>query len=161
MRNDNLLLGRRKRKFLPKSANRYHADEIPKPRDGESAAIFLTALLINLVFAYLFKYIWQVGSNDALQQTSKALYLLYAQDSPLSSINLIHPPIPVFLQLVPVPIFRLVDAVTFSGPLLTALFGAGSLLILNRILLVLRVYDLYRWSLLLLTQVFPSFLFAT
>ncbi len=160
MRHDNQWLGRTKRKFLPKSADRFQAGDIPAPRNGESAAIFLISLTIFLVFAYLFKFVWQLGALDALQHTSKALYLLYNQERPLTSLLLIQPPLPIFLQLVPVPIFRLLDAAAFSGPLLSSLFGAGALVVLNRSLLLLRVHDQYRWALLLLTQLYPSFLFA-
>lgn len=160
MRVDNRLFGRRQRKFLPKSADRFQSEDIPKPRKGESTILFLTSLLINLVFSYLFKFVWGLGSIDALQQTSKALYLLYTHGTPLASLNLIHPPIPIFLQLVPVPLLSLVDAAEFAGPLLSSISGAAALLILNRILLLFRIHDHFRWTLLLLTQVFPSFLFA-
>jgi len=101
MRVDNRLFGRRQRKFLPKSADRFQSEDIPKPRKGESTILFLTSLLINLVFSYLFKFVWGLGSIDALQQTSKALYLLYTHGTPLASLNLIHPPIPSIIQFCP------------------------------------------------------------
>jgi len=152
---------RKNRKFLPQEGRKRELAETLKPRKRETAVIFLISLILNLLVAVLFHFIWHIGSREALSVTGQGFYFLYSKDNPLVEILLIDPPLPTFLQLFFIPILKLIGIPSFSGPLMSCIFGALSLAILNRILLSLRLPEAYRWILLGLTQCFPSFLYAS
>jgi hypothetical protein len=63
--------------------------------------------------------------------------------------------------LVFVPILNIFQLSFFAGPLLTCVFGALSLIFLNLILLQFDIPARYRWILLALTQIYPSFLYTS
>lgn len=155
------LFNRKNKKFLPQQGRKRELAETPKPRKRETALIFLVSLILNLLVAIVFHFIWHIGSREALSVTGQGFYFLYSKESPLLEILLIDPPLPTFLQLFFIPILKLFGITSFSGPLLSCLFGALSIAILNRILLSLRLPEAYRWILLGLTQCFPSFLYAS
>ena len=148
------------KKLLPQVVRRRELAETPKPRKFESWTIFLSTLAINLTFAILFHFFWSIGSADALSTTGKGFYFLFCGKSQLAEILIIDPPLPSLLQIVLIPILQYFGISSFAGPLLSVTFGALSLVILNRMLLMLRLPEKYRWLFLGLVQCFPSFLYA-
>lgn len=152
--------GTTNKKLLPQELRRRELAETPQPRKYETRTVFLIALAINLTCAILFHFVWSIGSAEALSVTGKGFYFLYSGDSQLAEILLIDPPLPSFLQIVLIPILKVFGISSFAGPLLSVIFGGICLVILNRILLMLRLPEGYRWLLVGLTQCFPSFLYG-
>jgi len=148
------------KKLLPQEHRRRELAETPKPRKFETRIIFLCALALNLSAAILCHFFWKIGSVEAFSLTGKGFYFLFAGESKLAEILLTDPPLPSLLQIVIIPILRLFGISSFAGPLLSVIFGALALIILNRILLMLRLPERYRWLFLGLTQCFPSYLYA-
>jgi len=123
----------------------------------ERRSIFVIAFLANLAAALWLAYVWRVGNGDALSRTASAFYVLFSRDPHLAAIGFIWPPLPSFLQLPLLPVLRWLGHPEFTGPLLTCLFGAGSLVVLNQILIRLKVGRYVRWGLLAITQIHPAF----
>jgi hypothetical protein len=149
------------KKLLPQELRRRELAETPKPRKFEAWVIFLCALVLNVSIAILFHFIWSIGSMDALSTTGRGFFFLFCRESILVEILVIDPPLPTFLQVVLIPVLNFFGISSFAGPLLSAIFGALSLVILNRILLMLRLPEGYRWLLVALTGFFPVFLYAS
>ncbi len=155
------LFSRTNKKLLPQQSRKREFGELPRPRKHEVAIIFIISLIVNLSIAILFNFYWEVGSTKALSTTGNAFYFLYSKNSLLKEILLIDPPLPAFLQLVLIPILNIFRITSFAGPLLSAIGGALSLVMLNQILFLLRLPGKFRWVFLGLVQCFPSFLFAS
>lgn len=149
------------KKLLPQELRRRELAETPKPRKFEAWTVFLCALALNVSIAILFHFAWTIGSMDALSTTGKGFFFLFCRESSLSEILIIDPPLPTFLRVILIPVLKFFGISSFAGPLLSAIFGALSLVILNRILLMLRLPEGYRWLLVGLTGLFPSFLYAS
>ncbi len=60
-----------------------------------------------------------------------------------------------------IPLLKQVNLTFFAGPLLSAISGALSLVFLNLIFVQLTIPLKFRWILLLLTSVYPSFLYVS
>ncbi len=123
----------------------------------ELRAIFGISLLANLAAAWWLSFVAGIGNGDALSRTANAFYVIFSRDPHLAAIGFVWPPLPSFLQLPLLPIARWVGQVEFSGPVLSALFGAGSLVVLNRVIAELSAGRALRWTLLALTQLHPEF----
>ena len=149
------------KKLLPQEYRRRELAETPKPRKFENWTIFLCTLVLFLSAAILLHFFWKIGSMDALSTTGKGFFFLFCRESSLGEILIVDPPLPTFLQVILIPVLKLFGIPSFAGPMLSSVFGALSLVILNRILLMLRLPERYRWPLVGLTVFFPSFLFAS
>lgn len=123
----------------------------------EGWVIFALACTLNLVTAWWLAYVWHVGNRDALSRTANAFFVLFSRDPHLAAIGFVWPPLPSLMQLFIVPITRWLGHPAFSGPLLSSVWGAVALVVLNLILTRLGVPRTLRWWLLALTQLHPSF----
>lgn len=123
----------------------------------EAWTIFVLACTLNVVTAWWLRYVWHVGNSDALSRTANAFFVLFSRDPHLAAIGFVWPPLPSLMQLFIVPITRWLGHPTFSGPLLSSVWGAIALVVLNLILAQLGVQRALRWWLLALTQLHPSF----
>lgn len=147
------------KKFIPRIDPVKNTAARPKPRKGEPLTIFLIALGINLAIVYLLNFIWVIGEVDALTTTANGLLTLYSANSGILPITLVEPPLTGLLQLIFIPILKEFHLTFLAGPILSAIAGALSLIFLNLVLLQMNVKPAFRWSLLALVQVSPSFLY--
>jgi len=106
------------------------------PRGGRRLAggIFATGFILNLAAACILAYVWQIGNADALARTTNAFYVLFARDPHFASIGFIWPILPSFLQIPLLPLLHAVGHPEFAGPIVSAFFGAGLLVVLSAIL---------------------------
>ena len=149
------------KKFTPRTDPKRKAGLRPKPKKNESLTIFLIALVINLGIAYLLNLVWVIGEADALTTTANGLLTLYSANTGVMPITLVEPPLSGLLQLVFIPILKEFQLAFLAGPILSAISGALSLIFLNLILLQMNVKPFFRWVLLILVQISPSFLYSS
>ena len=149
------------KKFTPRTDPKRKAGLRPKPKKNESLTIFLIALVINLGSAYLLNLVWVIGEADALTTTANGLLTLYSANTGVMPITLVEPPFTGLLQLVFIPILKEFQLAFLAGPILSAISGALSLIFLNLILLQMNVKPFFRWVLLILVQISPSFLYSS
>ncbi len=149
------------KKFLPRSNRPIAAGPLPKPAENESLSIFVIAFIVNLSVSILFNFFWIIGESEALLTTSIGQLILTGGTSDVGSIALVKPPLTSLLQIVFLPLLNLFDIAFFSGPLLSCIFGALTLLFLNLILLQFNIPKLFRWALLGLTLLYPGYLYTS
>lgn len=123
----------------------------------ENFIIFGLGLIANIVGAWWCAFVWQIGNRDALARTANAFYVLYSRDPHLASIGFVWPPLPSLLQLPLLPITKWLGHTTFAGPIVSAMFGALALVLLNQVLIQLNTPRAWRWLLVALTQLHPAF----
>lgn len=126
-------------------------------RPNESRIIFLASFLFYIAFGLVCYGILNIGYGDALSRTANAYYVLYSRDPHLASIGFFWPPLPSLLQIPLLPIFKNFGHLLLAGPLVTCIFGALSLVMLNIVLAKLRTPEKLRWVLVLLTMLHPNF----
>jgi hypothetical protein len=149
------------KKFSPQIDPGRRTGERPKPQKHESMVIFLVALTINLGIAYVLNFLWVIGEVDALSTSANGLLTLYSANTGVMPITLVEPPLSGLLQLVFIPILKEFELAFFAGPILSAIAGALSLIFLNLTLLQMNVKPAFRWILLALVQISPSFLYSS
>jgi hypothetical protein len=149
------------KKFTPRTDPKGTASIRPKPKKRENWIIFMSALAINLGIAYLLNILWKIGEADALTTTANGMLTLYSANKGVMPITLVEPPLSGLLQLVFIPILKEFHLAFLAGPILSAIAGALSLLFLNLILLQMNVRPGFRWVLLALVQISPSFLYSS
>ena len=130
-------------------------------RRSESLIIFLGSLCFFLLVSIALNLFLNLGNGDALSRTANAYYVLYSRDPHLAAIGFIWPPLPSFLQLPLLPLLRPLNLIIMAGPIISSLFGAASLVMLNIILTRLKVAEKMRWLLLTLTMLHPNFVFLS
>lgn len=123
----------------------------------ESWIIFALACILNLFAAWWLAYVWYIGNSDALLRTAHAFFVLFSRDPHLAAIGFVWPPLPSLMQLPILLLTRWLGHAAFSGPILSSVWGAVALVVLNLILTRLDVPRALRWGLLILTQLHPSF----
>lgn len=149
------------KKFTPRIDPKRKAGTRPKPKRHESLTLFLLALTINLGIAFVLNFLWVIGEADALTTTANGLLTLYSANTGVMPITLVEPPLSGLLQLVFIPVLKEFHLAFLAGPILSATAGALSLLFLNLILLQMNVKSGFRWVLLALVQISPSFLYSS
>jgi hypothetical protein len=149
------------KKFTPRTDPKGTASIRPKPKKRENWIIFMSALAVNLGIAYLLNILWKIGEADALTTTANGMLTLYSANKGVMPITLVEPPLSGLLQLVFIPILKEFHLAFLAGPILSAIAGALSLLFLNLILLQMNVRPGFRWVLLALVQISPSFLYSS
>ncbi|MDK2979710.1 MAG: hypothetical protein PWQ55_57 [Chloroflexota bacterium] len=127
----------------------------------ELRLVFWASLAFYLAMAVLFNLHLYLGNGDALSRTANAYYVLYSRDPHLAAIGFIWPPLPSLLQLPLLPILKPLGLTVMAGPIISALFGAGSLLMLDMVLGRLKVPEKMRWLLVLLIMLHPNFVFLS
>ena len=128
-------------------------------RRHESLIIFLASLAFYLFWAVVLTLDLKLGNGDALSRTANAYYVLFSRDPHLAAIGFIWPPLPSFLQLPLLPLLRPFRLVIMAGPVISALFGAASLAMLNIVLARLKTPEKVRWLLTAITMLHPNFVF--
>ena len=123
----------------------------------ESLILFWGSFLLYLIQGIVCYAILHVGYGDALSRTANAYYVLYSRDPHLASIGFFWPPLPSLLQIPLLPIFKYFRNLLMAGPLVTSVFGAGSLVLLNIVLARFRIPKKLRWALVILTMLNPNF----
>ncbi|MBG0785157.1 MAG: hypothetical protein H0S79_08640 [Anaerolineaceae bacterium] len=149
------------KKFTPRTDPKGTASIRPKPKKRENWIIFMSALAVNLGIAYLLNILWKIGEADALTTTANGMLTLYSANKGVMPITLVEPPLSGLLQLVFIPILKEFHLAFLAGPILSAIAGALSLLFLNLILLQMNGRPGFRWVLLALVQISPSFLYSS
>jgi len=130
---------------------------VNRPLDKkETRIIFILSFLLNLVLAYLLSFVWRIGNSDALSRTANAYYVLYSREPHLAAVGFVWPPLPSILQLPLLPITKELGWVSFSGNIISALFGAGCLVMITRLLAKFKFPGIVRWILVALLQFHPD-----
>ncbi len=122
----------------------------------EGLVIFTLALVLNLTLAYFLFFVWHIGNSDALSRTANAFYVLYSREPHLAAVGFVWPPLPSFLQLPLLPLTKALGIVTFTGSFISAIAGAATLTLMNRMLANFKFSAYLRWGLLLLLQFHPD-----
>ena len=123
----------------------------------ESPLIFWSGFFVYLIQGIVSYAILHIGYGDALSRTANAYYVLYSRDAHLASIGFFWPPLPSLLQIPLLPIFKYFGHLLMAGPLVTSVFGAASLVMLNIILARFKLPQRLRWILVILTMFNPNF----
>ncbi|MEN9934301.1 MAG: hypothetical protein RLZZ387_880 [Chloroflexota bacterium] len=125
------------------SARQRHADREPTLR--ERAAALQSALLTEgfILFTSFFSLylaagcyiaIWlRVFHWDTVARTALGYFVIYGREPKLASIGFIWPPLFSLLQLPIFPLLRLADLSYLAGIVLSSIFGAGTIVLLNRL----------------------------
>jgi hypothetical protein len=121
----------------------------------EGRIIFILSSIANFSLVYLLNFVWHIGNSDALSRTANAFYVLYSREPHLAAVGFVWPPLPSILQLPLLPITKALGWVTLSGNIVSALFGAGCLVMMNKLLVNLKFPALVRWILVGLLQFHP------
>ena len=130
-------------------------------RSRESLIIFLVSFVFYMILSIIFNKILILGNGDALSRTANAYYVFYSRDPHLAAIGFFWPPLPSILQLPLLPFLRQSGQVLLAGLLVSAVFGAGSLVLLNKILAKLRLAETLRWIIVFLTFIHPNFAYLS
>jgi hypothetical protein len=131
--------------------------DVERPlRKHEGLVIFILASILNLGLAYFLFFVWQIGNSDSLSRTANAFYVLYSRDPHLAAVGFVWPPFPSLLQLPLLPLMKALGYTTFTGSIVSALFGAAALVMMNRLLADLKFPEAMRWILLVLLQIHPD-----
>lgn len=97
--------------------------------------------------------------GDAIARTANALYVVSSRDPHVGAIGFIWNPLPSIVQIPLVLVLDPFGLAFLAAPIHSALFGVGSLVILDRILRLLGVGGLGRRVLLLLYGLHPMIVF--
>lgn len=109
--------------------------------DREAIVIFAGGLLLNLL-AVLVLMRHDIWFPDSVSRTSQASFVLFSRDPHLGAIGLVWNPLPTLAQIPVVALFAWLDRSIFViGPAFSALFGALSLVVLDRIIRLGGVAD--------------------
>ncbi len=100
---------------------------------GELAA-FLALWLMLTIIGWVVMYELQITNLDATSRSLSAFYVLFSRRPHLGAIGFVWTPLLSILQLPLLLILKPIGMVTFAGPITSSGFGAGLLLVLNRIL---------------------------
>lgn len=130
-------------------------------RRHESLIIFLASLAFYLFWAVVLTLDLKLGNGDALSRTANAYYVLFSRDPHLAAIGFIWPPLPSFMQLPLLLLLRPFRLAIMAGPIISALFGAASLAMLNIVLARLKTPEKVRWLLTAITLLHPNFVFLS
>lgn len=137
------------------------------PRTAVSGAAFLRAFVsIPALCGYVYVALglWlMLGlgfyEGDSLSRTANALYVVRGRDPHVAAIGFVWNPLPSIVQIPFVTILDPFGLAYLAGPLESAMFGVGSLMVLDRLLRLLDVGDLRRRALLLLYGLHPMIVF--
>ena len=125
-------------------------------RKHEGLTIFILSFLMNFILAYFLFFVWHIGNSDALSRTANAFYVLYSRQPHLAAIGFVWPPLPSILQLPLLPVTKALECVTFTGSIVSSLFGAACLVMMNRLLANQKFPAAIRWILIGLLQIHPD-----
>lgn len=128
-----------------------------RSRPGEASVAFLASLTAYLSLGWWF-LTHGVIFPDSVSRVANASYVLYSRDPHLPAIGFVWNPLPSFLLLPVLPLRGLFPVLTrdgFAGPVESAVFMAGAVVLLLRLLRVLGVGPGHRWTLTVLFALHP------
>ncbi len=105
------------------------------PRRQRRWELYFLALLATYVYALLgwwLKYHYHFAIGDSLARTNDAKAIIFSRDPHAAAIGVYWMPLPTLVQLPFVAILEPLRHVEFAGPLSTAFFGGGTVLVLGR-----------------------------
>ena len=97
--------------------------------------LYFLALLATYVYALLgwwLKYHYHFTIGDSLARTNDAKAMIFSRDPHAAAIGVYWMPLPTVVQLPFVAILEPLRHVEFAGPLSTACFGGGTVLVLGK-----------------------------
>lgn len=128
-----------------------------RSRPGEKSIAFLGSLTAYLSLGWWF-LTHGVIFPDSVSRVANASYVLYSRDPHLPAIGFVWNPLPSFLLLPVLPLKALFPVLTragFAGPVESAVFMAGAVVLVLRLLRILGVGPGYRWTLTALFALHP------
>ena len=125
--------------------------------DRLACGIFMVAFSANFAGALLLAYVWRIGNADALARTANASYILFSRDPHVAAVGFVWPVLPSVAQLPLLPLLRLIGRPELAGCIVSALSGAGVVVILSAILGMFGITGRTRLLWLALVQCNPQF----
>ncbi|MCL4535503.1 MAG: hypothetical protein M1370_10145 [Bacteroidetes bacterium] len=113
--------------------------------------MFLVAFLILLAGSALLTFHYRLFVSDALSRSYAAAVVMYNTRPGLANLGFIWAPLPSLLQI-PFALFRPLLTAGFTGPIVSSLAGASSLVLMDSILSHYLPTRWVRWSVLLAYQ---------
>lgn len=111
----------------------------------ENTILVILFLSIYGLIAYYFLFILQLHNGDALSRTANGYFVVYSREAPhLSAAGFVWQPLMSLLQIPFFPFTKWIGEPAASGPLLTVIFGALTLPVLNQIGIVLGIKRIFR-----------------
>ena len=141
------------------SAQRAHATQTHSSwfTSKTATAVFVLGFVANMIAALVLTYAWRIGNADALARTANASYIIASRDPHLAAVGFVWPVLPSFAQLPLLPLLRLLGRQELAGPMVSALSGAGVLVLLGAILGTFGITGRTRLVWLALVQCNPQF----
>src|SRR5690606_8151916 len=92
-----------------------------------------------LVIAVIVYYVMDIWNADSLSRTIDAQAVLYSRDPHLGAIGFVWPPLPTLARIAIFPVTHNLGLAAFTGQITSALFAAGCVVVLYRILRLLEL----------------------
>ena len=99
--------------------------------EGYFLALVLTYLYV--LFGWWLRYHYHFALYDSLARTNDAKEMIFSRDPHAAALGVYWMPLPTVVQLPLLAILEPLRHPDFAGPLSTALFGGGTILVLTRI----------------------------
>lgn len=96
--------------------------------------IFGVSFLVALGIAVAIYYGLDIWNADSLSRTIDAQAVLYSRDPHLGAIGFVWPPLPTLSRIAILPLTQNLGIAEFTGQITSALFAAGCVVVLYRIL---------------------------
>lgn len=119
--------------------------------------IFAAGFIANLSAALLLTYVWRIGNADALARTANASYIVFSRDPHLAAVGFVWPVLPSLAQVPLLPLLRLLGHPELAGCIVSAVSGAGVLVILGAILGMFGITGRTRLLWLAMVQCIPQY----
>lgn len=124
----------------------------------EDVVLFLGFLGLYVGVACYLILKLRIHHNDAIARTALGYFVIYSRDPHLAAIGFVWPPLVSLLQIPLFPLLRWMGQPVLAGPLLSAIFGAATLPILNLTGRHLGVHRGVRLPIVLLYGLHPTIL---
>ncbi len=105
--------------------------------------LFLASFTLFLASSYVVAFQFKFALGDAMSRTYSAFTAIYAAYPHLGTVGFIWPPLLTLLQM-PLVLFKPLVYYGFAGMIVTSAFGAGTLVVLERLYRHLRFPFLHR-----------------
>ena len=126
----------------------------------QDAVWFAGTFLVSLLGGAWMLYVSRIFVGDALARAANAHHVLFSRDPHLAAIGFIWPPLPSFVEIPFVALLRPLGQAWFAPQIMSALFTAGLIVLLNRVLIVLGVSTRWRVPTLLAVALNPLIFFS-
>jgi len=126
----------------------------------QDAVWFAGTFLLSLLGGAWMLFVSRIFVGDALARAANAHHVLFSRDPHLAAIGFIWPPLPSFVEIPFVALLRPIGQAWFAPQIMSALFTAGLMVLLNRVLIVLGVSARWRLPILLAVILNPLIFFS-